>query len=144
MLLPSPNSRVTKNYFLEHQEIQEWGSYIHFHTVHNTGISWNLFATQNALWYQVISVIIILILVLICIFLRNKWVTGKLMLGELLVIMGGLSNLIDRYMYNFVIDFISVTIAFREYVITFPALFNLADVSIVLGVCIMFIWLLQE
>ena len=53
--------------------------------------------------------------------------------GEMLVLVGGTSNLMDRLIYGGVIDFIHIS--YGKY--SFP-IFNFSDVYIILGVCFMF------
>ena len=77
----------------------------------------------NRKWLIGISLLAILGLVF---WLRKIWQKGKdyLALGLWLIILGGLSNVYDRMVYGYVIDWLQSPIS----------VFNLADVMIVVGV----------
>lgn len=99
----------------------------------NKGISWSLFESANIYMLYAIFIIILLILFFLLFQIRSKWIDSKFALGEVLVFSGGLSNLIDRILYNGVIDFIILSL--KNY--TWPV-FNLADFFIVIGVLLIF------
>ncbi len=86
----------------------------------NTGIAFSLGAEKNLSW-------LILLITLILLFVAYKKMKSKeyvLMASLLLIIIGSASNLFDRFAYGAVIDyfyFLQITI------------FNLADLSIILG-----------
>ncbi len=100
----------------------------------NRGISWGLFNTTNTWLFVVITLIIGLLTLSLCVYAYQQYKQGNTIYGELLVIAGSVSNIIDRVVHAGVIDFIAIH--FGSY--TWPV-FNLADVAIVLGVFIMFI-----
>ena len=60
--------------------------------------------------------------------------------GLAMIFAGGLANLIDRFDNASVTDFISLHIGN----IYFPAIFNIADISITLGALIIIIYLIKE
>lgn len=100
----------------------------------NRGISWGLFAFTNTIGFVFVSSIITLLLGIIFwwtyrIYKRNEPITA-----QLFIIGGGGSNIIDRILYNGVIDYIGITIAGWHF-----AWFNLADVAINLGVIMLVI-----
>ena len=82
-------------------------------------------------------VLVILLSILICALIGYaQWriKNGFFVLGEMIAIGGALANLVDRFMYGAVLDFIDVYIATYH----FPT-FNIADSCIFIGVCIMFV-----
>ena len=79
-------------------------------------------------------VAIVSITFLLISFAYHRWCDARLIVGELLIIAGSASNIIDRFFYRGVIDFILLSCKGWS----FPV-FNLADVAIVLGVILMFI-----
>jgi signal peptidase II len=62
----------------------------------------------------------------------HRWHDNKIIIGEVIVLAGGISNLIDRALYQGVIDFIALSWG----PLSWPV-FNVADVCIVFGVFLM-------
>lgn len=100
--------------------------------VYNRGIIWGLFNSSLSGPFLVISALIILVLSSLSWYTYQRWLAGKYIVGEIMVLAGGVSNLCDRLFFGGVIDFIHVTIGSWQ----FPV-FNGADMSIVLGISIM-------
>ena len=126
--------RTSKHYVTHHNTPVAITSFLDCQIAYNTGISWSLFSTTNPWFYTFISGFILLGLVAIALFTIKRLKHHKLVIGELLILSGGLSNFIDRCRYGHVIDFISIH--YKNW--HFP-IFNLADVAIVSGVLIIFI-----
>jgi len=103
----------------------------------NRGISWGLLSKQGKYVFAFLTVTIIAIILGICVYAYRRYKKGFLIIGEIFVIAGATSNVIDRFLYGGVIDFINFSVGTW----TFPATFNIADVFIVVGVGIMFIQL---
>ena len=99
--------------------------------IHNYGISFGLFAGVLPMWLIVSFGVIIIIFLLFWMFNVSgeleKW-------GILLIIAGAISNIGDRLMNNYVLDFIFLH--YKQYY--WPA-FNLADIYITVGVVIIII-----
>ncbi len=64
----------------------------------------------------------------------RRFLQSRFVLGEVLVVSGSFSNLIDRVLHYGVIDFIQILYGDWSW-----PLFNIADCCIVVGVIIMFI-----
>jgi len=62
----------------------------------------------------------------------KRYVAGETIYGEVMVVAGSCSNILDRFVYGGVIDFIEVS--YGQWM--WPS-FNFADASIVIGVGIM-------
>ena len=96
--------------------------------IHNYGISFGLFAGVLPMWLIVLFGVIIIIFLLFWMFTVSnkleKW-------GILLIIAGAISNIGDRLMNNFVLDFI-----FLHYKHYYWPAFNFADIYISVGVII--------
>ena len=107
--------------------------FVRLHTVFNQGISWGFLHDASSFTFILLSVLISSALVLLAGYAAIRWLDNRLIIGELLIISGGLSNLIDRLWYGAVVDFI----LFSWDSWSFP-IFNIADIVIVLGVGIMF------
>jgi len=99
--------------------------------IHNYGISFGLFAGVLPWWFIVLLGVIMIIFLLVWMFrISNtfeKW-------GILLIIAGAISNIGDRLLNNYVLDFIFMH--YKEYY--WPA-FNFADIYISVGVIIIII-----
>ena len=93
---------------------------LEFHYAENTGIAFSLFNEMPMLLTLLNSLII---LGLIAWVIKNK----KLDLGFALIIAGGVGNLIDRFFYGYVVDFINPL--FVDF-----AVFNVSDIALNLGV----------
>ena len=113
-------------------------SFIKIHMIENYGIAFSLFDNLSEEGYLVLNALIITIILFIFhelyknIRLSNIYITGlSLILG------GGISNLFDRYDNGSVTDFI---ILYYED-LYFPAIFNIADLSISIGALLVVIYL---
>jgi signal peptidase II len=93
----------------------------------NTGMAFSIFEDKAVLLTGIVSIINILIL-LYYLSLANNSLTVNL--GFSLIIAGGLSNLLDRYIFGYVTDFINPT--FVRF-----AIFNFADLLLNLGVLLL-------
>ena len=118
-------------HFVELNKFISLVSFIDITHIHNYGISFGLFAGVLPSWFIVVSGIIIIILLLLWAIktsnIIEKW-------GILFIIAGAISNIGDRLINNYVLDFIFFH--YQEYY--WPA-FNFADVYISVGVLIIII-----
>lgn len=97
--------------------------------VENRGVSFGLFS--NFVSPLIMGIITAIISICIFVYMLKKPKTEQY--GFLLILSGATGNIIDRFLEGYVIDFINFHLG--KY--AFPA-FNIADISIFLGVC----WLL--
>jgi signal peptidase II len=127
--------RLTKSWILAHLEaprqINEWLS---FHFVLNRGISWGLFYSEHEGTLLLIATAVIGLMIFLASFARDRWQRDHVVLGEVLALAGALSNLVDRFLYRGVVDFI--VLSYEG--LTFPA-FNIADACIVTGIMLMLV-----
>jgi signal peptidase II len=72
--------------------------------------------------------------------LIEKYKENKSMLGEALILSGGIGNLIDRFYYDAVIDFIFI----KAPLVDFLAIANCADIFITVGSIIIIIELIYK
>lgn len=124
--------RISKWYALNNFNEQ---TYMHplisFETVLNKGISWGMLSQAGGLITWALPLVIIM---LILFFVRHtiiSFLNGNTIIGELFVLIGGISNIMDRFLYGGVVDFI--LFSYNQW--SFPV-FNLADVYIVFGIFI--------
>ena len=129
--------RISKLYVLNLAETDQYvniyiNKFLNFHLIWNTGVGFGLFSSDTNLYYNFITLLIILINVIILIMIF-KSVNYKFFL--LLIILGGsLGNLFDRIYYKAVPDFVDLHYNdFHWYI------FNVADIFITAGViCLIF------
>lgn len=107
-------------------------NFLSFDLSFNRGISWSIFYSENSVTFWVLTSIIFVIVAALAWYTYNRFRLGFPVYGELLILAGALSNLIDRFLYNGVIDFIVCDLG----IIVWPT-FNLADVFIIVGVLVM-------
>ena len=101
--------------------------YLNFYLVWNTGIGFGLFSSENILFYNLFTLIIVIINLVILYF---AFIETKIKSFFLMIILGGsLGNLFDRLYYSAVPDFIDLNYAGYHWFI-----FNVADIFITIGI----------
>ena len=105
-------------------------SFIKLHTTNNYGIAFSLFDGLHDGGRLLLSIVILIILIFVAYELyKNLRSSINYLLGLSLVLGGGVANFIDRFDNGSVTDFILV----HYENIYFPAVFNIADLSISIG-----------
>ena len=104
--------------------------FLDFAHIHNYGISFGLFSGVIPSWLIIIIGLIISI-VIIYIMVQTSNIIEKW--GYIMIIAGAFSNIADRAMNNYVLDFIYLH--YKDFY--WPA-FNFADIYITLGVTMVF------
>ena len=107
---------------------------ISFVYVKNRGITWGMFYAHSSWAFLAMTAIIALVIGILGVYADRRWRQNQSIIGEILVLTGAISNLIDRIVHGGIIDFIECS--YRGWY--FPT-FNIADVAIVIGVGIMLI-----
>ncbi len=127
--------RITKNMALcyLHDRIQV-NSFLSYDLVLNRGISWGIFHDSSNYLFLAVSVGIACIIAGVGFYTFIKWMNREYVIGELLVLAGATSNLLDRILYHGVVDFILCSCGSWSWPV-----FNVADACIVIGVGIMLI-----
>ncbi len=97
----------------------------------NTGAAFSILEGHTWILSVVVSVCIILVLGA-TIFYQNHTFFSRA--AAILIVAGGVGNLIDRFVLGYVVDYISVSF--------FPPIFNLADCFVVVGVILFLIHML--
>ncbi len=108
---------------------------LQFKLVLNRGISWGMFHSEHDGFFTLLTLFIASIVVVLMFYTFRKWRQNQYVFAECAVLAGAMSNVLDRYLYGGVVDFIHVHIANWSWPI-----FNIADVAIVLGI----LWILWE
>lgn len=97
------------------------------------------FSTFSGMKYFLILISILSFFILVH-YIKITKIKGKISVISLGLLLGGLvGNLIDRLLYGYVIDYLSFT--FFRYSF---AVFNFADIGIVVGVCLFIFGLIKE
>ena len=105
-------------------------SFIKLHTINNYGIAFSLFDGLQDNGRMLLSIVIFIILTFVSYELyKNLNSSISYLLGLSLVLGGGVANFIDRFDNGSVTDFIILHYGN----IYFPAVFNIADLSISIG-----------
>ena len=102
-------------------------SFLNFNLVWNNGIAFGLFSFNEQFYYNIISLVIIIITFVILFFAIKS--AGVEKIGFSMIFGGSLGNIFDRLYYSAVVDFIDFHINNIHWFI-----FNIADIFISLGV----------
>jgi signal peptidase II len=121
--------RITKAWALSLDRDQVVTSFFSYSLAFNRGISCGYFADVGTAGSYFLIFIISLVICSVFAALLIRWNQRQSIVAEMMVFAGAISNLMDRYMYGAVIDF--MLIHYRGW--EFP-IFNVADMMIVLGV----------
>ena len=105
-------------------------SFLNFNLVWNSGIAFGLFSFNEQFYYNVITLVIIIITLVILFFAIKS--SGVERIGFSIILGGSLGNIFDRLYYAAVVDFIDIHINNIHWFI-----FNVADIFISLGVIIL-------
>ena len=129
--------RISKFYILELVEIKGSvdiyiTSYLNLFLIWNKGVAFGLLSVNESMFYNIITFIIGLIIIIILIMMWKNDNVQRYFLG--LVAGGALGNFYDRIVYTAVPDFIDIHINNFHWFI-----FNVADIFISLGVILLII-----
>lgn len=112
--------------------VSVWNGVIEFCYSENRGIAWGMF--QNRRWI-VIAITGVVLAALLVLLMSGRFRQSRLMsLGGVMVLAGGVGNLIDRVMNGYVVDYIHYYKWFD-----FP-IFNLADCCVTIGAVLILIY----
>ncbi len=129
--------QLTKYYavlYLKGQEpIVLWQQVLELHYHENDGIAFSMFAGWQWLIVPITALVMLLIFVIMWrSTMRNHWLFRT---SCILILAGGIGNLIDRTVLGYVVDFIYVRL------IDFP-IFNVADCCVVIGAALLIVYVL--
>lgn len=106
--------------------------YLSFEIFYNRGISWGLLHGNNNGAFVLMTIVIALLTLMFAWYAMTRFYDGRLIIGEVMILAGSISNIIDRIVYRGVLDFVDISYNGCHW-----PLFNGADVSIVFGVIVM-------
>jgi signal peptidase II len=134
--------QVSKSYIRTHfiENVDMWAPadwmlpYARIVHITNTGVAFGMFQGMNIIFAVLAAVVSLAIIYYYPRVTAGDWL---LRIALSLQLAGAVGNLIDRVLYGYVTDFISVG--------TF-AVFNIADASITVGVCVLLlgVWLQEQ
>lgn len=113
-----------------------------FELTYNTGAAFSFLGEKDwaRTFFIILTSIVCLLIVAVFVFLfvKKKKISKWLAVASSMIFAGAVGNLIDRVFLGVVRDFIFVFYKTR----IFPAIFNVADIFLVIGVIMIFIYLL--
>ena len=124
--------RFSKLYIINLAETENYvdiylNSFLNFYLIWNTGIGFGLFSSEENLYYNLITILIVLINIIILIMVIKS---QDYKIFFLLMILGGsFGNLFDRVYYKAVPDFIDLHYGNFHWFV-----FNVADIFITIGI----------
>ena len=131
----------SKQYALLFDQNYILNSFITIYKMNNYGIAFSLFNNLENVGQLILNIIIFFILALIAKELFTNLASSNLyLIGLSLILGGGSANFIDRYDNSAVTDFI--ILHYKD--IYFPAVFNIADLSISIGAVLIIIYYMSN
>ena len=131
----------SKQYALIFDQNYVVNSFITIYKMNNYGIAFSLFNELESVGQLILNIVIFLILVFIARELFTNLASSNLyLIGLSLILGGGSANFIDRYDNSAVTDFI--ILHYKD--IYFPAVFNIADLSISIGAVLIIIYYMSD
>lgn len=105
---------------------------LEFSYVENDGAAWSMLSGKQTFLIIITSCMLALVLLAL---LKGPWKHPVVQISEMLLIAGGVGNLVDRIARGYVMDFIYVK------AIDFPV-FNVADCCVCIGACLLAVYVL--
>ena len=131
----------SKQYALLFDQNYVLNSFITIYKMNNYGIAFSLFNELEGVDQLILNIVIFFILAFIAKELFTNLVSSNLyLIGLSLILGGGSANFIDRYDNSAVTDFI--ILHYKD--IYFPAVFNIADLSISIGAILIIIYYMSN
>ena len=126
--------RYTKNEVISNfsENVFFINNFINIDLIWNTGIGFGFLSTESSLFYNLVSALVGVVIIVLCYFIIISEVTDKLIYA--IIIGGAIGNFYDRLIFNAVPDFIDLHYD-RYHWFTF----NVADIFITLGIIIFLI-----
>ena len=124
--------RLTKYLVLYHLPHYKINSLLAIDLVFNRGISFGLFHSSEVVIFAGVNVLIGSVIAMLVVHTYYRLRHEQSIIGEVCIFTGAISNVIDRYVYGGVIDFVALSYQDWHF-----AVFNGADASIFCGVILM-------
>lgn len=126
--------RVSKFWAFSHLTAREKDIFpgLRFELAWNRGISFGSLQFDSPYYFWLLTTGIIFVTLMLCLHMVHAIRKHECILGEVFILAGACSNLIDRFVYGAVLDFIDLYVGPWHWYT-----FNLADTWIVVGACFM-------
>ena len=118
---------------LENEKYLFINNYLNLNLVFNTGIGFGLFSLNAGLYYNILSILIFVIIMVLFYLMFKSKTSEKIFFS--FIIGGAIGNLYDRIIYKAVPDFIDFHIKDFHWFT-----FNIADIFISLGIILMILY----
>ncbi len=106
-IIPLLMDRISKQLILSGKLVcHSISNYLNFDLIYNRGISWGMLSSENSLIFTLVSILVTIITLFLIWHTIDKLKKDQLIIGEILVLSGAISNIIDRVIYKGVVDFI--------------------------------------
>lgn len=125
---------LVKNFLLLGHKNKIIDNFFYITYVKNTGAAWSIFSGVTIL----ITIITLIIIAILIYYIINHTLNKIETVSYALILGGAIGNLLNRIMYGYVIDFLDFKIFNYDYPI-----FNIADISIVIGVFLLIITMIR-
>ena len=124
--------QIVKYQVMHHLPHYQVNQFLSIDLIFNRGISWGLLHSESATVFAFVNSAILFVIASLFVHAMIRMRKQHSIIGEVMVFAGAISNYIDRYCFQGVVDFISLS--YQDYY--FPV-FNVADIFIVSGVALM-------
>jgi signal peptidase II len=124
--------RLSKHVVMHYISYYKVNQFFAIDLVLNRGMSFGMFHSHDIIIFTAVNILIGSIIGLLAAHTYARIVQNKCIIGEVLIFTGAVSNMLDRCLHEGVIDFIAFSYHNWHF-----AVFNIADVFICLGVCMM-------
>ena len=106
--------------------------------IHNEGIAFGMLSDYGTVAKVIVAVLTLTMIVLAIIAIIKKWVSAPMpVICVGFIIGGGIGNLIDRIVLQYVVDFFAFTFWGNDF-----AIFNVADVFVTVGTLLFIVYFL--
>jgi signal peptidase II len=95
----------------------------------NRGMVFGLFSFQRPFYFYLITSFVILVLIFFLVYVYAEFKSGKSLIAHIMLLAGAVSNIIDRFIWGGVVDFVDFHVGSWHWYT-----FNIADVFIVVGI----------
>ncbi|MGN0709956.1 MAG: signal peptidase II [Anaerovoracaceae bacterium] len=123
--------RLVRSSMIPGDSIRVLGDFFRLEYVRNSGVAFGMFAGKKSVLVIVPLIIIAAALVFI---LTHKYTNKLVKYALVLIVSGGVSNMIDRIAEGSVTDMFSLSF--------FPPVFNVADIAVTLGCALLIVYVL--
>ena len=124
--------QIVKHFIIESLPHYTINQFISIDLVFNRGISWGLLHSESATVFACVNSAVLFVIGSLIVHSIVRMAQRHCIIGEVMVFAGAISNYVDRYYYQGVVDFISIS-----YLDWYFPTFNIADIFIVSGVALM-------